>query len=375
MRVDDLDAPSRDFVACAPLHVASRRAKWVFPVNACTSDSLATSVFTVLAAPLPTSVDGSDLGLHAVSSEFPISIRNDSLPLPTPAATPASSTAALHKAALGAISPALRPQRLRRAPNGFRSSGAICCILFSLACRRDQPQTNSDCARDSASAAFTFSDGPAVPSSVGAHFVSRSPLPSRRCWQTSGHRGLWFRSIESYSACRPTTSLHNAKTAPASERLAFPGCTRALHRPSSYCADPTQLPTRPHLLRLNLIPSLQRYLGVSAPQPSSPRRHQRHKTSSSSLSSGSHTPIGRVYNALNRFVTLSSPRRHQRHKTSSSSLSSGSHTPIGRVNNALNRFVTPPSDTFFSDVPRSSPTISFFTWRLANAPHCRKCVL
>ena len=30
-----------------------------------------------------------------------------------------------------------------------------------------------------------------------------------------------------------------AKIAPASERLAFSDCTRALYRPSSYCADPT----------------------------------------------------------------------------------------------------------------------------------------
>ena len=105
MRVDDLDAPSGEFVARAPLHVASRGANWVFPVNACTSDSLAASVFTVPAAPLPTSVDGSDLGLHAVSSELPISLPYDSAPLPTPVATPASSTAVLDKAALGAIPP------------------------------------------------------------------------------------------------------------------------------------------------------------------------------------------------------------------------------------------------------------------------------
>ena len=97
-------------------------------------------------------------------------------------------------------------------------------------------------------------------------------------------------------------------------------------------------PTRPHQLRLYLVPSLQRQLGVSTPQPSSPRRHHRQKSSSLSLSSGT-------------------------------------HTPIGRVNNAPNRFVTPPSDIFFSNVPRSSPTISFFTWHLTSAPQYRKCAL
>ena len=98
------------------------------------------------------------------------------------------------------------------------------------------------------------------------------------------------------------------------------------------------LPTRPHLLRVYVVPSLQGHLGVPAPLPFSPRRHHRQKSISSSLLSGT-------------------------------------DSPIGRVNNAPNRFVTPPSDIFFSDVPRSSPTISLFTWRLTNAPHCQKCAL
>ena len=95
------------------------------------------------------------------------------------------------------------------------------------------------------------------------------------------------------------------------------------------------LPTRPHLLRLYLVPCLPRRLGVSAPQPPSLQRDHRQKSSFSSLSSGT-------------------------------------RTPIGRANNAPNRFVTPPSDTFFSYVVlRSTPTIFFFTWRLTNSPHCR----
>ena len=70
MRVDDLDTPSGELVARAPLDVASPGANWVFPLNACTSD----------------------LDLHAVSSDFPTSLHNDSAPLPTPVATPASSS-------------------------------------------------------------------------------------------------------------------------------------------------------------------------------------------------------------------------------------------------------------------------------------------
>ena len=106
MKVDDLDAPSGEFVARDPLHITSRGANRGFSVNACTSDSLAAPVFTVPATPLPTFVDFSDVGLHAVPSEFPISLHNDSAPLPTSGATPASSTAVLDKAALGAIPPA-----------------------------------------------------------------------------------------------------------------------------------------------------------------------------------------------------------------------------------------------------------------------------
>ena len=71
--------------------------------------------------------------------------------------------------------------------------------------------------------------------------LSDSPSPSRRCWQASAHRGLLFRSIGSYFTCRPTTSPHRAKTAPTSERHAFSGYARALHRPGSCSADPTQL--------------------------------------------------------------------------------------------------------------------------------------
>ena len=87
-----------------------------------------------------------------------------------------------------------------------------------------------------------------------------------------------------------------------------------------------------------LVPSGQRHLGMSVPQPLSPRCHHRQKSSSSSVSSDT-------------------------------------RTPIGRMNNAPSQFVTPPSGMLFSEVPRSSPTISLFTWRLTNAARCRKCVL
>ena len=84
MRVDDLDAPSGE-------------------------GSLAASAFTVPAAPLPTLADGADPGLHAVSSEFPPSLHDNSAPHPTRVATPASSTVVLDKAALGAIPAAPQP--------------------------------------------------------------------------------------------------------------------------------------------------------------------------------------------------------------------------------------------------------------------------
>jgi len=43
MRVDDLDAPSGEFVARAPLHVIQQGSDWVFPANTCASDSFAAS--------------------------------------------------------------------------------------------------------------------------------------------------------------------------------------------------------------------------------------------------------------------------------------------------------------------------------------------
>ena len=77
MRVDELDAPSRESVARAPLHVALRSLNWVFPVNACASDSLAASVFAVPVAPLSTFTDGTDFGQHAISSELSPSLHEN----------------------------------------------------------------------------------------------------------------------------------------------------------------------------------------------------------------------------------------------------------------------------------------------------------
>lgn len=83
MGVDDLDAPPGQFVARAPLDVAWR-GPTDFPVEACASDSLAASVFGVPAAPLSTSADDSEPGLHAVSSEFSNQRRKLSLLLSLP---------------------------------------------------------------------------------------------------------------------------------------------------------------------------------------------------------------------------------------------------------------------------------------------------
>ena len=56
-------------------------------------------------------------------------------------------------------------------------------------------------------------------------------------------------------------------------------------------------------------------------------------------------------------------------------LLSGTRTQIGHAHNALNRSELWPFGIFFLAVPRSSPTISSFTWRLANASRCPKCAL
>ena len=107
MRVDDVDAPSGEFVARAPCHVESRGTYWVFLVNACASDPVVASVFATTTAPLPSSFDGTDNGQHAVSSALPSPLLDDNSPYPSSVAAPTSSTVVLDKDALGAFPPTL----------------------------------------------------------------------------------------------------------------------------------------------------------------------------------------------------------------------------------------------------------------------------
>ena len=198
-------------------------------------------VFVVPAAPMPTSADGSDLGLHAVSSEFPPSPHDDSAPLVSSVATPASSTVVLDKAALGAIPSALPVHKdsvVRQLDSGPQASSAISHSASRVA-GTNRAQVP---AVPAASPLLPSPSQTALPSLLPTHFVSGSPPPSRRCWQAPGRRGLWCRPIGSYSTSRPTTSPYRAKTetAPAAERPFFSSCSRALHRPSFCCADPTR---------------------------------------------------------------------------------------------------------------------------------------
>ena len=286
------------------------------------------------AASQSTSADGSDPGLHVVSSELPPSLPDDSGSLFSSVATLPSSTVVLDKAALGAIPPALPVHKdsVVRQMDPLLRLPLMCFI---------QP---------------CVSPGPTV------HKLWLCPRLCLCClYPLRGPCRLLI--------CRGSFRLGPAAAEPPLLASLRPPWTMVstsrilLHQPSHDEPSPrenrgrlgvsrlpklrlgprsTQFPlyrsntptTQPHLLRLYLGPSLQRRLGVSASQ-------------------------------------LPSPRCHHRQKSSSSSLSSGTRTPIGRVNNAPDRFVTPPSGIFFADVPRSSPTISFFTWRLRNAPHCQ----
>ena len=91
----------------------------------------------------------------------------------------------------------------------------ICSVSFSLACRPGEP---CSVARGSASAAFTFSDGPAVPSSVESH--PHAPPSSRRRWYASGCCGHRIQPPGTYLIARHPTS-RRANTALVSDRPAF----------------------------------------------------------------------------------------------------------------------------------------------------------
>ena len=201
-------APSGGVVVLALLHVAARRLNWVFPVNACGSDSLATSVFAVPVAPLPTFADGTDLGQHAVSSELSTTLHDDNAPHPSSVATPASSTDVLDKAALRAIAPALPVQRLSCAP--------IQIVRRPPLLRLIQPRVSPG------RTVHKLRSGPRL-CLCCLHLLRR---PCR----------LFFR--------RGSFSLGPAVTEPPLlASLRPPSITdfsRALHRPSSYCADPTR---------------------------------------------------------------------------------------------------------------------------------------
>ena len=237
--------------ARAPLHVAARGANWVFPENACNSDSLAASVFTVPATPLPISADGSDLGLHAVSSEFPTSLHNDSALLPTPVATPASSTVVLNKAALGAIPRALSVHKdsvVRPMNSGPQAPSAV-------------PHSASRVAE------INHSQVPVAPAAPPL-----LPLPSQTALPSLLPSGLI-----SSRACRSRVAAAGKPQAAVDcENRARIGASRLLRlHPGPL---PTQFllrrsntpPTRPHLLRFYLVPSLR---GTSAFQH--PRRPPR----------------------------------------------------------------------------------------------------
>ena len=107
MRVDDLDAPTAEFVARALPYVTSPGPSCALPANTCTSNYLAASVLTVPVAPLPVTTEGMDPGRRATSSEPSPSPTDDDAPRSSSVAVPVSSTVALGKAAWETLPPAL----------------------------------------------------------------------------------------------------------------------------------------------------------------------------------------------------------------------------------------------------------------------------
>ena len=293
-------------------------------------DSIADSALTLPSAPLPTSADGSKPDLHAVSFKLLPPLHDGSSPLHSQAANSAPSTVVLDKAALGAISPAfpvnndsvMRQRPVLRRPllcliqprvssgttkNKFRLFPRLCLYCLHLLRRPCRPffrRGSSRLGRAVAESPLLASLTPpwimVLIDRILLHLPSHDQPPP---WQNRARLGA--------------PRLLRMRPGPPSTQFLL-------------CRS-NKPPIRPHLLRPNLVPSLQRHLGVSAPQ--SP-----------------------------------SPRRHHRQRSTSSSLSRGTRTSIGSMNSAPNRFVTPHSDIFFSEAPQPSLTTSFFIWRLTNAP-------
>ena len=189
-RVDDLDAPSEEFVARALFHVSLRGNHWIFPVKVCASDPVAASVFAALTARLPTCADGTDHGQYAVSSALSSPALGDNTPHPSSVAAPASSTVALDKDALGAIPTALPVHKdsvARQMDSGPQAPPAV-PHLASRVARNNRaqvpvvPTVPPLLPSPSETALLSF-----LPS---AYLVSDPPPPSHRCWQASGRRGL-----------------------------------------------------------------------------------------------------------------------------------------------------------------------------------------
>ena len=129
MRVDDPDSPSGEFVARAPPYITSRVPYGALPANTCANDILAAFVFAVPVTPLPALTEGTYLDRRATLSP--------SLPHQPPTAmhltlarqqSPSRPRSPLTKQRREPSLLLCLPPRLSRAPNGFRSSRAPCCV-------------------------------------------------------------------------------------------------------------------------------------------------------------------------------------------------------------------------------------------------------
>ena len=150
---------------------------------------------------------------------------------------PPPSTKRRRKLSLLPSLSALCRHRPSWAYNGPRSLNAHCFVLFSLACRRGQP---FGCARGSASALFTISDGPAIPLRrisfrPGRAAVEPPPLARhRRPWTTDSI--TWIVLHRRYQSSRL------ADIAPALDSFALGHSVRRSHPPCLYSTDSARHP-------------------------------------------------------------------------------------------------------------------------------------
>ena len=287
-------------------------------------------MFAAPVVPLPTSADGTDLGLHVAPSELSPSLHGDHAPHPISIATPDSSTVVLDKAALGAIPPALAAQKdsaIRQIDSGPQAPSTVSCSASRVA----------------------GSNRAQLPEAPGAPPLL--PSPSQTALPSFLPSGLILSRIcrrRAAAAGKPqaTVEYDFDRSDPTPPTVPQPAPTARKPRPPR-SASPSQVFPGPSIEPVPTV-SIQHATDATTSVP--PLLGALPSEASQRFSTPAALPEMLSPAEVELIVSVEP-----------------CSTPIRRVSNAPNRFVTPPSGMFFLEVPRFSPTISSSTWRLTKS--------